>query len=212
MSAGRIVEKMTAAGLFLGVAMVTSVLLPNPALVTTAAGVVAAPREIEDNAWVRVRSADGIRVFRRLRTINAKRTVRAEAEVEEPLLMLASLLLDLHRAPEWLGGLVEVKTVRSTSDTDYVLYARFASGQEGDERALLLEARLAVRATPAGLEADLRPTVAPEMAVDKAASTGLSAMTLQLTPIGDGRRTRLAIVVTCARDPEAAWCANSLSP
>jgi hypothetical protein len=195
--------------MFLAVTLAASVLLPNAAVVTTTAGVVSAPRAAE-GAWVRARSAAGIVIFRQTGATASDRSVRAEADVAEALLVVASLVLDLRRAPEWCSGVTELATERSLSETDYILLAHVASARAADQ-TVLVAARLSARRTPSRVEIELRPPTDLGAPGDKGTRGGLSSANLRLTSVDGGLRTHVTFTVHCDADSaNGTWCTDQL--
>jgi len=177
------------------------------------AGMVGAPRAAGDSAWVRLRKADGILISTRPSTKETEDSVRAEMDVSRPPLVVASVMLDLSRAPEWVSGLLDITVVRTEDEEHYTLQARMASRSEkAKARDVTLGTKLAVRPAPLRLEAELR-----QGSLEDAAETGAprapSMASVQLTSLDGGRRTAVRMTVVCGSPGEKPdWCADLAAP
>ncbi len=201
---------------FFAVLLVASTLLPNPPWVpaasttTTIAGMTGLPRG-EESGWVRVRNTDGIVLSRRLGLKGFDHSMRAQAEVTQPLLVVAGFLVDVERVPEWVARLAKLEVLRSEGDTEYLLRAALGPKTQGD-RSVALAAKLAVHRTPTRLVADLQPTRDSEWSADGRTQEP-PVVSLELAPLDGGRRTRITVTLRCDPSrPDERWCADLSQP
>jgi hypothetical protein len=188
--------------------LAASVLIPSLPEVTTTAGMVAAPRTKPEGAWVRARSGEGVVVFRQAGARGQEHSVRAEADVAERLAVVASLVLDFARAPQWCSGLLDVLTEPPFSETEPILLAHYASKQ-GADQTILLAAKVAVGTAPSRVDVELRSARDRDSPGDKGEPAGLTSAALHLSSIGGGLRTHATLTIRCnAEAPDGAWCAE----
>jgi hypothetical protein len=193
------------------IALAPSAPSPSSAPETTAAGMFIAPKGSGDPTWVPLRKADGIVISTRPNTKATEDSVRAEMEVSRPPLVVASVMLDLSRATEWLSGLVDVTVVRTEDEEHYTLQARMASPSE-QARDVILGTKLAVRPAPLQLEAELRQTSLEDIA-ETGTTRDPSMASVQLTSLNGGRRTAIRMTIVCGGPSGTrGWCADLAAP
>ena len=192
---------------------------PSPSTVpeTTIAGMVGAPRGAGDASWVPVRKTDGIVISTRPSTKATEDAVRAETDVSRPPLVVASVMLDLSRAPEWVSGLSDITIARTDDEEHYTLQARMASPSEkAKARDITLGTKLAVRPAPLQLEAELRQSSLEDAIATDATrdpSRDPSMASVQLTSLDGGRRTAIRMTIVCAApSAKRGWCADLAAP
>ncbi len=89
----------------------------SAAAATNASAAAGAPA---DPPWEKFDEDEGISVFRREMPGSAVIALRGEADIDAPILRVASVLLDTTRSTEWIDRLAEVKVVRKLSDDEEV--------------------------------------------------------------------------------------------
>jgi hypothetical protein len=189
----------------LAIVLAPSAPLPGSDPETATAGMMGVPRGGRDQAWVLVRKTDGISISTRPSTKGTEDSIRAEVDVAQPLLVVASIMLDLSRTPAWVSELLEIAVIRTEDDMHYDLQARIGSRTE-KAQDVALGAKLAVRADPPALEAELRPSSPPDkVAPDRDPSMAI----VQLTSLDGGQRTAVRITIVCSGPGvKRGWCAD----
>jgi hypothetical protein len=185
--------------------VVAAGLLPTePQFASNAAGVAAAARAVQEGGRRGMGGANGINISRR-ETGDGIRCVRAEGDVDAPLATVGSVALDIDRAPEWVSDLVDVRSLRTVSETQYVLYGHFAS-QRAPDRAFLLSATLAIQPSPLALVVDFHWASEPTMPTAKEARAEISNATFEFGSLNRGKRTHVSLDVCCERANDALFC------
>lgn len=72
--------------------------------------------------WIRTSNDDGILTFKRDVPGSSIIALRGEGIVNAPIARVASVILDYHRAPEWVDSLEEAHIVRMLSANEFVEY------------------------------------------------------------------------------------------
>jgi hypothetical protein len=186
--------------------VVAAGLLPTePEFGSNAAGVAGAARAVQEPRWRGMGGANGISISRR-ETSDGARCVRAEGDVDAPLATVGSAVLDIDRALEWVSDLVDVRSLRTVSEMQYVLYGHFAS-QRAPDRAFFLAATLAIQPSPLALVVDFRPAAEPRMPTAIEARAEISNATFEFGSLNGGKRTRVSLDVCCETRSDGHFCA-----
>src|SRR5437762_3688944 len=73
-------------------------------------------------AWEKIGDDDGIAVYRREVPGSPIIAFKGDGIINAPTLRVASILVDTTRATEWVDSLVEARTLRHVSETEYIEY------------------------------------------------------------------------------------------
>ena len=74
-----------------------------------------------------MRNEDGITVQRKDVAGSPFVAFRGEGDVDAPLLLVGSVLVDVTRSPEWVDSVVDSRIVRRVSETEYVTYSHIGT-------------------------------------------------------------------------------------
>ncbi len=72
--------------------------------------------------WEKIADTDGIAVFKKEFQDSPMLAFKGEGVIEAPLLRVASVLVDVSRATEWMENLEEARILREVSLTEYIVY------------------------------------------------------------------------------------------
>src|ERR1700722_9270270 len=78
-------------------------------------------------AWERIRSEDGILVYKKEVPGSSFVAFRGEGDVDGALLHVGSVIVDVPRDKEWLDSVVEARILRKVSDTEYIMYSHLGT-------------------------------------------------------------------------------------
>src|SRR5882672_10163147 len=78
-------------------------------------------------AWERIRSEDGILVYKKDVPGSSFVAFRGEGDVDGELLRVGSVIVDVPRDKEWLDSVVEARILRKVSDTEYIMYSHLGT-------------------------------------------------------------------------------------
>ena len=78
-------------------------------------------------AWERIRSEDGILVYKKEVEGSSFVAFRGEGNVDGELLRVGSVIVDVPREKEWLDSVVEARILRKVSDTEYIMYSHLGT-------------------------------------------------------------------------------------
>ena len=183
-------------------------------LVLTVALVALAPRvgaaeESDDAGWVRIRTEDGILVSRKEVPDSPFLAFRGEGDVDEPLLLVGSVLVDITRDTEWVDSLVEAKILRTVSETEYITYTHMGTPPTMSDRDFVTDVTLAVQPHAKRFDMTMHSVSDPTAPTTRYVRGELTSTGFSLRSIDGGRRTHVVAEVHC--DPKgsiAAWIVN----
>jgi len=181
-----------------GAIAIQTVTLPLPAFADT-----------PTPAWETLRTQDGIQVARRVVAGSPFVAFRGEGDVDAPLLLVGSVLVDIDRDHEWIDSVAEARVLRQVSRTEYVTYSHVATPPTMSDRDFVMD----VTIEP---DASTRTLVVRMHSVDDVSAPKTSYVrgnmkesTFTLTSIDGGKRTHVVAEVHC--DPKgsiASWIVN----
>ena len=162
-----------------------------------------------DDGWVRMRTEDGIVVSRKDIPGSPFLAFRGEGDVDEPLLLVGSVLVDIARDREWIDSLVESKVLRTVSETEYITYSHIGTPITMSDRDFVTDVTLGVEPTEKRLEINMHSVSDPTAPRTRYVRGELMRSSFTLTSIDNGRRTHVVAEIHC--DPKgsvAAWIVN----
>jgi hypothetical protein len=98
-------------------------------------------------AWERIRSEDGILVFKKEVEGSPFVAFRGEGNVDAELLRVGSVIVDVPREKEWLDSVVEARILRKVSDTEYIMYSHLGTPVPMSDRDFVTD--VTIQADPA---------------------------------------------------------------
>jgi hypothetical protein len=169
----------------------------------------AAQEDADPGAWVRMRTENGIVVSRKDIPGSRFLAFRGEGDVDEPLLLVGSVLVDIARDREWVDSLVESKILRTVSETEYITYSHIGTPITMSDRDFVTDVTLQVDATVKRLAIEMHSVSDVNAPTTKYVRGELMHSSFSLTSIDGGRRTHVVAEIHC--DPKgsiAAWFVN----
>ena len=72
--------------------------------------------------WEKIDESDGVLVFKQEVPGSDVIAFKGEGVINAPILRVGSVLVDVPRVPEWMDSVVEARTLRKASETEYIEY------------------------------------------------------------------------------------------
>jgi hypothetical protein len=172
---------------------------------------VAAPPAGADGAagWETLRRDDGIVVQRKDVPGSPFVAFRGEGDINAPLLLVGSVLVDVSRSREWVDSVVESRVLRRLSETEYVTYSHIGTPWPLSDREFVTDVVLEVDAATKKLTIKLRSVGDPAAPRTGYVRGQLTDSSWVLTSIDGGARTHVAAEIHA--DPKGdvpAWIVN----
>jgi hypothetical protein len=174
-------------------------------------GVVSPRTSAADGApgWQTLRRDDGILVQRKDVTGSPFVAFRGEGDIDAPLLLVGSVIVDVTRSKEWVDSVVESHVLRRVSETEYVTYSHIGTPITMSDREFVTDVVLVADGPTRTLTIKLRSVDDPAAPKTDYVRGQLTDSSWVLTSIDNGRRTHVAAEIHC--DPKgsvAAWIVN----
>jgi hypothetical protein len=160
--------------------------------------------------WTRTRTENGIIVSRKEVPGSPFIAFRGEGDVDEPLLLVGSVLVDITRDKEWIDSLVDSRILRTVSETEYITYTHIGTPITMSDRDFVTDVTLAVDPTVKQLVLQMHSVDDPDAPKTRYVRGVLSNSSFTLTSIDHGSRTHVVAEIHC--DPKgsiASWIVNS---
>ena len=159
--------------------------------------------------WQKIDDDDGIVVYRREVPGSPIIAFKGEGVINAPILRVASILVDSSRATEWVESLIEARTLRHVSETEYIEYDHVGTPFVMKDRDFVLDCKLELE--PASKKATLKfHSVTDPLAPTTSYVRGeLMSSGFALTALEHGTKTQIVAEVHC--DPKgsvAKWIVN----
>ncbi len=159
--------------------------------------------------WEKIDDDDGIAVYRREVPGSPIIAFKGEGVINASILRVASILVDSARATEWVESLVEARTLRHLSETEYIEYDHVGTPFVMKDRDFVIDCKLDL--DPAAKKAALRfHSVADPLAPQTSYVRGeLISSAFALTALEHGTKTQIVAEIHC--DPKgsvAKWIVN----
>src|SRR5436309_1224820 len=78
-------------------------------------------------AWETIRQEDGIVVAKKEVPGSSFIAFRGEGDVDAPLLLVGSVIVDITRSKEWIDSMEDSKILRQISESEYVTYSHIGT-------------------------------------------------------------------------------------
>jgi START domain len=163
----------------------------------------------ESGEWQTTRREDGILVARKEIVGSPFVAFRGEGDVDAPLLVVGSVLVDIGRAPEWVDSLVETRVLRRMSDTEYITYSHVRTPITMSDREFVSDVTLSVDPGKKTFSVRMRAVTDPAAPKTDFVRGDLTGSSYTLTSIDGGKRTHVVAEIHC--DPKgsvASWLVN----
>jgi hypothetical protein len=159
--------------------------------------------------WELVRQDDGILVSRKEVSGSPFLALRGEGDVDEPLLLVGSVLVDVLDSREWVDSVSDARVLRWVGATEYVAYTHVGTPIAMSDRDFVTDVKVDV--DPAAEQLVIRiHSVADPAAPESGYVRGeIRESTMVLTSQRGGRSTH--VVAELHADPKggvAAWMVN----
>jgi hypothetical protein len=159
--------------------------------------------------WETLRTQDGIQVARRVVPGSPFVAFRGEGDVDAPLLLVGSVLVDIDRDHEWIDSVAEARVLRQVSRTEYVTYSHVATPPTMSDRDFVMDVTIEPDASTRTLVVRMHSVDDPSAPKTSYVRGNMKESTFTLTSIDGGKRTHVVAEVHC--DPKgsiASWIVN----
>jgi START domain len=159
--------------------------------------------------WVHTKVKNGIVVSRMDVDGSPFRAFRGEGDIDAPILLVGSVLVDVARGPEWIDSIVDAKIVRQVNESEYITYSHAGTPITMSDRDFVVDVKLSVRPAVKTLAIQMHSVSDPAAPATHFIRGELQTSSFVLTSIDGGRRTHVVAEVHC--DPKgsiAAWLVN----
>jgi hypothetical protein len=159
--------------------------------------------------WETLRTEDGIQVARRVVPGSPFVAFRGEGDVDAPLLLVGSVLVDIDRDHEWIDSVAEARVLRQVSRTEYVTYSHVATPPTMSDRDFVMDVTIEPDAAKRTLVVRMHSVDDPSAPKTGYVRGNMKESTFTLTSIDGGKRTHVVAEVHC--DPKgsiASWIVN----
>jgi hypothetical protein len=208
---------LSAAAIGLTIAFEASADPPAPTAVAPDAAASAAPASAAPAVappsppvpWEKIGDDDGIAVYRREVPGSPIIAFKGEGVINAPILRVASILVDTTRATEWVDSLVEARTLRHVSETEYIEYDHIGTPFVMKDRDFVIDCKLDFE-PPQKKVALLFHSVTDPLAPTTSYVRGeLMSSAFVLTALEHGAKTHILAEVHCdPRGSVAKWIVN----
>jgi hypothetical protein len=161
-------------------------------------------------AWQTIRSEDGILVSRQAIAGSSLLAFRGEGDVDAPILVVGSVLIDEKHAPEWVDSVVEVRLLRRISDVEQVTYTHISTPFILSDRESVTRERLVVDPVKQSLVINIVSVDDPLAPKTGRVRVRLDQGSFSLASIDGGRRTH--VIAEIHADPGGnipSWIVNT---
>jgi hypothetical protein len=162
-----------------------------------------------DSGWVPLRREDGILVSRKVVPGSPFLAVRGEGNVQEPPLLVGSVLVDVPHSREWVDSVAEARVLRWVSSSEYIVYTHVGTPVSMADRDFVTDVKVDV--DPSAKRVLIRVHSVDDALAPKTRYIRgeIQDSTLLLTSMDGGRSTH--VVAELHADPKggvAAWLVN----
>jgi hypothetical protein len=186
----------------------TILLTTSLALATTNSSFAGSDRG--DEGWIVTRRESAIAVSHKDVSGSPFAAFRGEGDVDGPLLLIGSVLVDVGRDREWMDSVVEVRLLRTVSETEYVTYTHVGTPITMSDREFVTDVTLVVQPADKRMRIEMHSVNDPAAPHTSYVRGELDHSSFTLTSVDGGARTHVVAELHC--DPKgsiAAWMVNS---
>jgi hypothetical protein len=160
-------------------------------------------------AWEKIGDDEGIAIYRREVPGSPVIAFKGEGVINASILRVASILVDSSRATEWVDSLVEARTLRHVSETEYIEYDHVGTPFVMKDRDFVIDCKLEL--DPGPKKATLKfHSITDALAPQTSYVRGeLISSAFALTALEHGTKTHMVAEIHC--DPKgsvAKWIVN----
>jgi hypothetical protein len=160
--------------------------------------------------WETLRTDDGIVVSRALVPGSPYVAFRGEGDVDAPLLLVGSVLVEIERDHEWIDSVADARILRQLGPTEYLTYSHVKTPPTMTDRDFVMAVTIdADDAAKRSLVVRMRSVDDPQAPKTAYVRGDMHLSTFALTSIDGGRRTHVVAEVHC--DPKGSvpsWAVN----
>ena len=152
--------------------------------------------------WETVRNESGILVSRKDVPGSSFLAFRGEGDVNAPLLVVGSVLVDVAHETEWIDSVVEARVLRRVSDTEYIIYSHVGTPVGLTDRDFVTSTTLSLDAAKRTLSVRMRSVSVPMAPRTSYVRGDLQQSSFTLTSSADGTKTHVVAEIHC--DPKGS--------
>jgi hypothetical protein len=159
--------------------------------------------------WETLRRDDGIVVQRKEVAGSPFVAFRGEGDINAPLLLVGSVIVDVAHSRQWVDSVVESRVLRRVSDTEYITYAHIGTPVTMSDREFVTDVVLSADTATKTLSIRMHSVDDPAAPRTDYVRGVLSDGSWTLTSIDGGSRTHVAAEIHA--DPRGsipAWIVN----
>jgi hypothetical protein len=160
-------------------------------------------------AWERIRSEDGILVFKKDVPGSSFVAFRGEGDVDGELLHVGSVIVDVPRDKEWLDSVVEARILRKVSDTEYIMYSHLGTPIGMSDREFVTDVNILVDSATQTVTFRMRSVDDPAAPKTGYVRGILTDSSFTISPTAEGKKTHVVAEIHC--DPKGSipgWIVN----
>ena len=168
-----------------------------------------APPQPPPVPWEKIGNDDGIAVYRREVPGSPVIAFKGDGVIDAPTLRVASILVDTTRATEWVDSLVEARTLRHVSETEYIEYDHIGTPFVMKDRDFVIDCKLDFAAAEKKVALRFHSVTDPLAPVTSYVRGELMSSAFVLTALDHGAKTHILAEVHCdPRGSVAKWIVN----
>jgi NAD(P)-dependent dehydrogenase (short-subunit alcohol dehydrogenase family) len=159
--------------------------------------------------WEKIRTEDGILVSKKEVPGSPFVAFRGEGDVNAPMLLVGSVLVDIARDNEWVDSVAEARILRRVSLTEYVTYSHVKTPITMSDRDFVMDVTLAVDAPTRSLTVRMHSVEDPSAPKTSYVRGQIEESSWTFTASPDGKTTHVVAEIHC--DPKgsvAGWIVN----
>jgi hypothetical protein len=160
-------------------------------------------------SWERLRTEDGISVFRKEIPGSKFVAFRGEGDVDAPILSVASVLVDVPHEKDWIDSVVEARVLHQVTETEYVMYSHVGTPPTMSDRDFVTDVSLTLNPPQKSLTVQMHSITDPAAPTTSYVRAELKDSVFVLSSVDHGRKTHVVAEIHC--DPKggvAAWMVN----
>src|SRR4051794_31578369 len=160
-------------------------------------------------SWEKIDDDDGITVYRREIPGSPVIAFKGEGVINASILRVASILVDTTRATEWVEDLVEARTLRHVSETEYIEYDHVGTPFALKDRDFVIDCKLEFEPALKKVTLHFRSVSDPLAPRTSYVRGELITSGFALTALEHGTKTNMVAEIHC--DPKgsvAKWIVN----
>ncbi|MBS2021031.1 MAG: hypothetical protein JST92_01375 [Deltaproteobacteria bacterium] len=167
------------------------------------------PAPAAEGDWEQTSDKDGVQVWKREDPGSPFHGIKGSGEVKAPPVVVAQVLLDEARSPEWIDSLAEARVVQQAAEDDYIEYNRVDMPWPVRDREFLPPVHMSLDEATGVATIKSEPFTLAALPPKPKTIRGTLRAIYVLEPLADGAHTRLTVEIHS--DPGGwlpAWLVN----